>query len=234
MTVRFFRQLPLNLDVSPAYSVDDFIVTPCNAEAMAWLRCWPNWPGYGLIIYGPSGCGKSHLARVWQEQTKARLIYSADLIKNDQVLRLESSAVVVEGADDANERALLRLYNGIVEARKTVLLTAKTVPTGWPMMLPDLVSRMTALAAVGIEKPDDSLLQAILVKQFSDRQLQIGAEVVVYLVNRMERSFEAAREIVTVLDEMALDQQRPVTVSLAGEALERLAEVRAVVNKGQD
>ena len=235
MTVRFFRQLPLNLDVSPAYSVDDFIVTPCNAEAMAWLRRWPNWPGYGLIIYGPSGCGKSHLARVWQEQTKARLIYGADLIKNDQVLRLGSSAaVVVESADDANERALLRLYNGIVEARKTVLLTAKTVPTGWPMMLPDLVSRMTALAAVGIEKPDDSLLQAILVKQFSDRQLQIGAEVVVYLVNRMERSFEAAREIVAVLDEMALDQQRPVTVSLAGEALERLAEVRAVVNKGQD
>ena len=234
MTVRFFRQLPLNLDVSPAYSVDDFIVTPCNTEAMAWLRRWPNWPGYGLIIYGPSGCGKSHLARVWQEQTKARLIYGADLIKNDQVLRLGSSAVVVEGADDANERALLRLYNGIVEARKTVLLTAKTVPTGWPMMLPDLVSRMTALAAVGIEKPDDSLLQAILVKQFSDRQLQIGAEVVVYLVNRMERSFESAREIVAVLDEMALDQQRPVTVSLAGEALERLAEVRAVVNKGQD
>ena len=234
MTVRFFRQLPLNLDVSPAYSVDDFIVTPCNAEAMAWLRRWPNWPGYGLIIYGPSGCGKSHLARVWQEQTKARLIYGADLIKNDQVLRLGSSAVVVEGADDANERALLRLYNGIVEARKTVLLTAKTVPTGWSMMLPDLVSRMTALAAVGIEKPDDSLLQAILVKQFSDRQLQIGAEVVVYLVNRMERSFESAREIVAVLDEMALDQQRPVTVSLAGEALERLAEVPAVVNKRQD
>ena len=185
-------------------------------------------------LIGPSGCGKSHLARVWQEQPKARLIYGADLIKNDQVLRLGSSAVVVEGADDANERALLRLYNGIVEARKTVLLTAKTVPTGWSMMLPDLVSRMTALAAVGIEKPDDSLLQAILVKQFSDRQLQIGAEVVVYLVNRMERSFESAREIVAVLDEMALDQQRPVTVSLAGEALERLAEARAVVNKGQD
>ena len=123
------------------------------------------------------------------------------------------------------ERALLRLYNGVVEAQQTLLLTATTVPTRWSMMLPDLVSRMTALAAVGIGKPDDSLLQAILVKQFSDRQLQVRAEVVVYLVNRMERSFETAREIVAVLDEMALDRQRPVTVSLAGEALERLAEV---------
>ena len=56
----------------------------------------------------------------------------------------------------------------------------------------------------------------------------------VYLVNRMERSFETAREIVTVLDEMALDRQRPVTVSLAGEALERLAEVQALVDKAQD
>lgn len=233
MTVRFLRQLPLTLDVNPAYSVDDFMVSPCNAEAMAWLDRWPKWPGYGLIIYGPPGCGKSHLAQVWQEHAKARLVYGADLNKNDRVLT-EGSSVVVDGAEDANERALLRLYNGVVEAHKTLLLTATTAPNRWSMMLPDLVSRMMALAAVGIGKPDDSLLQGILVKQFSDRQLQVGAEVVVYLVNRMERSFEAAREMVAVLDEMSLDRQRPVTVSLAGEALERLAVVRTVVNKAQD
>ena len=64
--------------------------------------------------------------------------------------------------------------------------------------------------------------------------MQVGTEVVIYLVSRMERSFEAARQIVAVLDAMALDRHRSVTVSLASEALERLADFRLVTDKSQD
>ena len=87
---------------------------------------------------------------------------------------------------------------------------------------------------VGIGQPDDSLLQAILVKQFSDRQLQVKPEVIAYLVTRMERSFEAARKIVAVLDEMALDGHKSVSISLAKTALGRLEDLSLVVNKSRD
>ena len=83
MTAKFVRQLPLNLSVSPAYSPDDFVVAPCNAEAMAWLGHWPDWPGHGLVIYGPPGCDKSHLVRVWQRHSEAELILGESLDKND-------------------------------------------------------------------------------------------------------------------------------------------------------
>ena len=142
--------------------------------------------------------------------------------------------MIVEGVEDADDRALLHVYNEVVQARKTMFLTSTVPPVNWSMVLPDLVSRISTLAVVGIGHPDDALLQGILVKQFSDRQLQVGTEVVIYLVSRMERSFEAARQIVAVLDAMALDQHRSVTVSLASEALERLADFRLVTDKSQD
>lgn len=234
MTPKLSHQLPIDLSVKPAYSPNDFVVAPCNADAMAWLGKWPDWPSRGLIIYGPPGCGKSHLARVWQGHAEARLISGVSLHKNDPGLTGMASAVVVEDADRANERALLNLYNAVVEARKTMLLTAETNPPCWSMVLPDLASRIMALATAGIGKPDDSLLQAVLVKQFSDRQLHVGAEVVVYLVSRMERSFAAAREMVAALDEMALDGQRSVSISLAREALAKFGDFRPKIAETQD
>lgn len=234
MTPKFLQQLPLDLSVNPAYTPNDFVVAPCNADAMAWLGHWPDWPGSGLVIYGPPGCGKSHLARVWQGYAEARLISGKSLHKNDSGLTGMSSAVVVEEADRANERALLNLYNAVVEARETMLLTAETIPSSWSIVLPDLASRIMALATAGIGKPDDSLLQAVLVKQFSDRQLQVGAEVVVYLVSRMERSFSTAREMVAAIDEMALDGQRSVSISLAREALAKFGDFHPKIAETPD
>jgi len=66
-------------------------------------------------------------------------------------------------------------------------------------------------------------LQALLVKQFSDRQLQVDVTVVRYLVERMERSFEMARRLVDELDLTALRQGRRVTTVLASKALVKLA-----------
>lgn len=234
MTAPYSGQLPLNLKATPSYQANDFLVTSCNADAMAWLCRWPEWPGRGLVIHGPSGCGKSHLAQVWRKRAGALLVQGTQLNGNNLESVTGQQSVVVEGVEDADDRALLHLYNEIVQARNTMFLTSTAPPANWSMVLPDLVSRISTLAAVGIGQPDDALLQGILVKQFSDRQLQVGTDVVVYLVNRMERSFEAARQIVAVLDVMALDRHRSVTVSLAGEALERLADFWLVTDKSQD
>ena len=187
-----------------------------------------------VLIAGPCGTGKSHLAQIWQKRTGALLVRGTQLNSNKPASVTGQKSVIVEEVEDADDRALLHVYNEIVQARKTMFLTSTVPPVNWSMVLPDLVSRISTLAVVGIGHPDDALLQGILVKQFSDRQLQVGTEVVIYLVSRMERSFEAARQIVAVLDAMALDQHRSVTVSLAGEALARLAEFWLVTDKSQD
>ncbi|MDG2268995.1 MAG: DNA replication protein, partial [Alphaproteobacteria bacterium] len=88
--------------------------------------------------------------------------------------------------------------------------------------LADLSSRMKALQGAGIAPPDDSLLAALLVKQFRDRQLRVSEEVVAYLVPRMERSFAAVSRIVAAIDAVALERLRPVTVPLVREVLEQI------------
>jgi chromosomal replication initiation ATPase DnaA len=77
------------------------------------------------------------------------------------------------------------------------------------------------MAAVELLAPDDGLIAAVLAKQFDDRQLRVAADVVDYLVPRMERSFAAIAEVVAALDTLSLAERRDITVPLARRVLEQ-------------
>ncbi len=195
-------QLALDLGHRPALGREDFLVAPCNEDAVAWVDRWPDWPGPALVIHGPAGCGKTHLAWVWRRRSGA------------------TEAAVVEDADrPVDDVALFHLYNRHAEEGGHLLLTARTPPARWPGRLPDLVSRLAAAPTVAIGPPDDTLIAQVVVKLFADRQLEVGAEVVSYLVTHMERSFAAARHLVAAADAAALAAKRPITVPLVRDVL---------------
>jgi chromosomal replication initiation ATPase DnaA len=222
-------QLALPLGHRPAFGRADFLVAPSNAAAVAWLDRWPDWPGPALALHGPSGCGKSHLAQVWRARAGARLLRPSMLAGAEPPGLLDGARACLidpEGDGDRpaglDERALLHLYNHLVELGGHLLLTARHPPAGWRLMLPDLRSRLCAAPAVAVGAPDDGLIAAVLVKLFADRQLAVGADVIGYLQTHMERSFEAARRVVAALDEAALAARRRVTVPLARQVLASL------------
>ncbi len=202
-------QLTLDLGHRPALGREDFLVAPCNADAVAWIDRWPDWPGPALVIHGPAGCGKSHLAQVWRARSGT------------------SAGSVVEDADRPDDDvALFHRFNRHAEEGGHMLLTARTPPARWPNRLPDLVSRLAAAPTVAIGPPDETLIAQVVVKLFADRQLDIGPDVVAYLATHMERSFESARNLVAAADTAALAAKRAVTVPLVRTVLAEMVAAR--------
>lgn len=222
------RQLTLDLGHRTARGRSDYLISGSNAEAVEWIDRWPDWPVRALVIWGPAASGKTHLGHVWCDVSGAERILPDDVRASDAgELRQRNTCFFLDDADklsgDATgEEALLHLYNYMLETDGALLLAAEKAPAFWPVALADLSSRMKALQGSGIAPPDDSLLAALLVKQFQDRQLRIGEEVIAYLVPRMERSFEAVSRIVAAIDAMALERLRPVTVPLARDVLDQI------------
>lgn len=218
-------QLALDLGHRPALGRDDFLVAACNRDAVAWLDRWPDWPAGGLAIVGPAGCGKSHLAGVWRAASGAPALAASDLDGAEPITLLSGArACVIDDGDRGiagtpRERALLHLYNHLRELGGQLLLTGRAPPARWPIDLPDLRSRLAALPAVAVGPPDEALIAAILVKLFADRQLRVGQDVIMFLIARIERSFEAARQIVAAIDRAALAGGRAVTIKLARDVL---------------
>ncbi len=174
------------------------------------------------MLSGPPGSGKSHLARIWARRAGAACLAGREVWEPAEPLRrvAGAAALVVDDADAApDEAALFHLYNAVAGRGGSVLLTASAPPSTWPLVLPDLRSRLLAAWPVLIEAPDETLLAALLVKQFADRQLRVEPPVVGYLAHRLERSFAAARGIVAALDRASLRARRPVTLPLARAVL---------------
>jgi chromosomal replication initiation ATPase DnaA len=214
-------QLSFDFEVRPAMGQEDFLVAPCNEDAVAWIDAWPDWPASGFCIYGPPGCGKTHLANVWRTRSEALTVDIKGLENGDvaEALGDAQACIVEDAALTGNEQALLHLFNLLAERRGHLLLTAATPPARWDIALKDLSSRLLAIPAAAIGAPDEGLLGAVMIKMFADRQIQAPQEVLLYLLTRMERSFESARRVVAALDRAALSAHRRLTVPLAREVL---------------
>jgi chromosomal replication initiation ATPase DnaA len=213
------RQLALALDHSVSFAREDFLSGPSNIAALTLIERWPDWPDRIVALIGPEGAGKSHLAAIWAEATGARVL-SAKLLSTANVPgALATGALVIEDLEavDLDEQALFHLINLAREERAYVLLTSRSAVAGFPVTIRDLASRLRAAPTVTLTPPDDTLLRSILVKLAADRQLSLDQSLVNYLVNRIERSFTAARAAVQKLDNEAMRQQRPVTRALAVE-----------------
>ena len=223
------RQLPLELPHRPALDRADFLVTPANELAVAWIDRWPDWPQPALVLHGPEGSGKTHLTRVWQRRSAATVIDAGALGREAPTTLLgDASAAVVEDVGrflrgaarpEAEARGLLHLHNVLAERGGHLLLTDTAPAKTWAVPLPDLASRLGAATHVALGAPDDTLLAAVMVKLFADRQLSVPPEVVQYLLPRIERSFAAVRTVVAALDRAALAKGQAITVPLAREVL---------------
>lgn len=220
------EQLGFDLPVRTALGREDFLVSPANAVALAMIEGWQTWPQGKMVLSGPEGAGKTHLTHVWAQLTNAQIVAAKDLLHAD-IEGLAQGALAVENvpeiqSDSQAQTQLFHLHNLLMAAEHPLLMTGRTAPGFWSMALPDLQSRVDASGHAALEAPDDALLAAVLAKLFADRQLRPRADVVPYLVTRMERSFAAAGRIVAHLDAQSLAKGQKITRAFTAKSLDTL------------
>ena len=217
-------QFRLPLTAAPSYAREDFAVSPSNADAVARLDAWPDWPEGRLALVGPSGCGKTHLARAWAEAADAVVVEAAGDVAPD-LPALRGRAVLVEDADRLSEgtaltdEALFHILNMAGVDGGTVLLTGRTPPRGWAASVPDLRSRLNALCVATIDEPDDTVLRAVLERAFAADWWKPEPDFYPYLLSRLPRSAAEAQAMAALLIEAAADGRREMTKALAREVL---------------
>jgi chromosomal replication initiation ATPase DnaA len=70
-----------------------------------------------------------------------------------------------------------------------------------------------------IDKPDDELLFALILKNLSDRQISIHEKLINFIIKRIDRSYGNISNFIYKIDELSLKRRKPIDFKLIREVL---------------
>lgn len=216
------HQLPLDLPFVHDYHHDNYLVAESNGLAYSIVMRWPDWIEPVVFLQGPKGSGKTHLAQIWKSRAQAQAVSVETLVKHFEALSLAQKPILIDGLsrmDLSEQRVLFHLINAFRGAKQSLLITSQYTRPELCVSLPDLDSRLRLATTLSLNAPDDTMLQALCLKLFSDRQITISQQALRTLTLHIDRSFERIHEVIGSLDRYSLIHKRPITSRLILELL---------------
>ena len=219
--MRELNQLLLEFDYKTNFNEHDFYLSKSNSNAFNLINRWPDWEKKILNISGEKFSGKSHLANIFKLKSKAILL-NGNNIDNSIFKNLKIyECIIIDDFDKCKEEELLySIFNLVDQDNKYMMINSLKPINQKKYNLPDLASRSKNCIYAEIENPDDELLFAIILKNFSDRQIKIEKKIINFIISRIDRSYRKIDEFIYKIDELSLKKKKPINLKTIKEILQ--------------
>jgi len=214
------NQLLFNFNQKQNFSYDDFYVSESNFFAFNLIDKWPKWEKNILNVYGEKFSGKSHLSNIFVKKNKA--IKLDEKVINQDVLKkfkIYQNIIIDNFTNNINEEILYSLFNLIDQDNKYLIINSEKPINEIKFTFNDLTSRSKNCLFAKIEKPDDDLMFALILKNFSDKQIVIDKKIIDFIIKRIDRSYSKIFEFIYKLDELSLKKKKPINLKTIKELL---------------
>jgi len=198
----------------------NFVAGP-NAEAMAALaQAARGDGGDGIALWGAEGAGKTHLLRAFAAAAVSAgrtAYYAADPAGVEANVDAQCVAVDdIDRADAAAQSRLFTLFNA-VRARGGRFLAASRVPAASTRLRDDLRTRLAWGLTFEIRTLSDADKPAALIVHARQRGIDLGDDVIAYLLAHGRRDMRSLTATLAALDRYSLSTRRAITVPLLRE-----------------
>ena len=202
------------------FKEDDFYVSKSNKQIFDLLNKWPKWEKNFLIISGEKFSGKTHLINIFLKKYKGTIIEANLLCDNDfKKIKIIQNIILENVSEKINENLFFTLCNIVEQDNKYLIVTSESSIVNIDFKLNDLKSRSKNFLLQNIDKPDDELLFALILKNLSDRQISIDKKLIDYIIKRIDRSYGKIVDFIYKIDEVSLKKKRSINLSTIKEVL---------------
>jgi chromosomal replication initiation ATPase DnaA len=219
-TLKNLNQLLFKFNYKQNFNYDDFFVSKSNFFAFELIEKWPRWEKNILNVYGEKFCGKSHLANIFCNKNKGKKInenqFNFETLKE---IKLYENIILDDFKNKTEERLLYSLFNLVDQDSKYLLINSLIPINEMDFRLDDLKSRSKNCLFAKIENPDDELMFAIILKNFSDRQIDIDKKLIDFIIKRIDRSYGKISDFIYKIDELGLKKKKPINFKTIKEIL---------------
>ena len=214
-------QLVFKFPFKKKYYEQDFYVSSNNFPAYKLIEGWPNWPGKWLNVFGSTGSGKTHLSKILEKKIKKIKLVEAGNINNTIVEELNylDCLIIDNYSNNIDEKLFYSILNQSKQLENYILINSIPSIKELAFELKDLQSRINSFIYIGIELPTDDLLQVIISKSFSDKQININPKISEYIIRNVERSYEKMFKLLKDIDELSLSTGKSININLIKKVL---------------
>ena len=215
------NQTLLNFELEQNFAYDDYFVSKSNHFAFSLIESWPKWEKNILNIYGEKFSGKSHLSEIFKRKNKAIIIKKEEINEDffNKIRFYEN--IILDNLDYlSNEKILYSIFNFVEQFNKYLIINSVRPINSVNFSLPDLRSRVKNCIFAKIDKPDDDMIFALVLKHFSDRQIKIEKKIIEYITKRIERSYGKILEFIYKVDQFSLINKKPIDYKSIKKILE--------------
>ena len=214
------NQLILKFDYDQNFKDQDFYVSKSNQFSFKLLNSWPKWEKNFVNLIGEKFSGKTHLVNIFLQKFKGIKIKS-NRINNEtfKEIKVYENIIIEDIKKKLDENLLFTLLNIIEQDNKYLIITSKKPIVNFSFELDDLNSRAKNFLLSNIEKPEDDLMFALILKNLSDRQISIDKKLIDFIIKRIDRSYGKIFEFIYKIDEISLKRKKPIDFKIIKEAL---------------
>ena len=218
--MRDLNQLLLNFEYKQNFKDEDFYVSSSNYYAFNLISTWPKWEKNFLNICGEKYSGKTHLTNIFIKKFKGIKI-EANLFENKNLNEMKIYENIILDNFDKNidENLIYSLFNVIDQDNKYLIINSLNPINEMNFKLDDLKSRTKNCLVAKIDKPDDDLMFALILKNFSDRQIVIDKKLINFIIKRVDRSYDKIFEFIYKIDQISLKKKKPIDFKIIKEVL---------------
>ena len=214
------NQLIIKFDYEQNFKDDDFYVSSSNKHIFTLLNQWPRWEKNFLNINGEKFSGKTHLVNIFIKKFKGIKFDANSLTDRDLKLIKVHENIILENFDEkVDEKLIYSLLNIIDLDNKFIIVTSEKPVVDIDFRLTDLKSRTKNFLLQKIEKPDDELMFALILKNLSDRQITIDKKLIDFIIKRIDRSYSKIFDFIYKVDELSLQKKKPIDFKIIKEVL---------------
>ena len=218
--MRDLNQLIIKFNYENNFKDDDFYVSKSNKNIFDLINSWPRWEKNFLNISGDKYSGKTHLVNIFIKKFKG-IKFNAKLLKNEDLseAKLHENIILEDLDEKVDEKLIYSLLNIIDLDNKYIIVTSCKPIVDLNFSLTDLRSRTKNFLLQRIQKPDDDLMFALILKNLSDRQILIDKKLIDFIIKRIDRSYGKIFNFIYKVDELSLKKKKPIDFKLIKEVL---------------
>ncbi len=214
------NQLLFKFNQKKNFNYDDFYVGKSNFYAFKLIEKWPNWEKNIINICGEKFSGKTHLTNIFLKKNKGKKINASELDNNKlKEFKIYENIIIDDFDKFSDENLLYSLFNLVDSDNKYLIINSIKPISQINFKLNDLKSRSKNCIIAKIDSPDDDLMFAIILKNFSDRQIEIDKKLIDFIIKRIDRSYGKIYEFIYKIDELSLKKKKPIDFKTIKELL---------------